>query len=184
LRSERNVAVMKKLGPLVKEVSANKIKEKLKNSNSLFVIKYCGLSSPDMSALRQSLKSINASLLVVRNSIARLALKEIGHQDLINTVEGPCGFVFVSDEPVIASKVLCDFLKDHEQLKLEAALLEDTILAESDIKGLAKIPSKEILRAQAVMGLKAPIIGVVMALNQILRKFVYCLNQIKDKKNN
>ena len=80
--------------------------------------------------------------------------------------------VFVRDEPVAISKVLCTFSKDHEQLKLEGGLLNNKFLEVKDIESMSKLPSKETLRAQVVMALNAPISGLVMALNQILTKFV------------
>lgn len=173
---------MKKLGLLVKEISGNRIKTQAQDANSIFVIKYSGLSSPDLSLLRQSLKTVNATLFVVRNNVAKRALKDLGHQELGNTIEEPCGFIFMREEPVGASRVLCDFIKDHEQLKLGGGLFNQKLLSEKDIRVLAKLPSKEVLRAQVVMGLKSPITGLVMVLHQTLRKFVYCLDQIKNKK--
>lgn len=173
---------MEKLGLFVKEVSGKIIKENFKNSQSVIVIKYSGLSSPDLTALRMSLHAAQASLFVVRNTIARRALKELGREDLISSVDGPCGMVFVKDEPVSVSRLLCNFSKDHEKLQLEGGLLDDKLLTKKDIEALAKLPSKEVLRAQVVMGLKSPIFGLAIVLNGTLRKFVYCLDQIKNKK--
>lgn len=174
---------MKKIGLIVKEISGNRIKSYLKKNNSLFVIKYSGLSSPEMSTLRQSLLGVNAKLFVVRNTVARRTLTECGCESLLGMIEGPCGLIFVGDEPVGVSKVLCNFVKDHERLKLEGCLMQDRVLQKKDIESLAKLPSKETLRAQAVMALKSPINGVVMVLHSTLRKFVYCLDQVKNKKN-
>lgn len=172
---------MKKLGLLFKEVSEGQIKSSLKNSNALFIVKYSGLSSPDLSSLRQNLKTSNARLFVVKNSVARRALKSAGLEDLLKSVEGPCGLVFVKDEPVGTSKVLCNFLKEHEPLKLEIGLLNNKVLEKKDIEALAKLPSREVLRAQVVMTLNSPISGIVITLNQILTKFVICIDRIKEK---
>jgi len=174
---------MKKIGLVVKETSEKEIKNTFKDSNSLFVIKYSGLSSPDLSALRQNLKNSRAKLLVVKNSVARRALKDTPQvESLIKAIEGPCGLVFAKDEPVEISKVLCNFTKDHEKLKLEGAFLDDKVIETKDIETIAKLPSKDVLRAQVVMTLNSPISGLVMTLNQVLAKFVYCLEQIKNKK--
>ncbi|MDD5729630.1 MAG: 50S ribosomal protein L10 [Candidatus Omnitrophica bacterium] len=175
---------MKKLGLLVKEISQSRITRDLKESDSVFIIKYSGLSSPDICSLRQSLRGANASLFVVRNNIAKRALKDSGFENLTQTIDGPCGFVFSKEEPVGVSKILYNFAKDHDKLKLEGGLLKDKVLATKDIEILAKLPAKEVLRAQAVVALKSPITGIVMVLNQTLRKFVYCLEQIKNKKSN
>lgn len=173
---------MKKLGLLFKEVSEGQIKSSLKNSNALFIVKYSGLSSPDLSSLRQNLKTSNARLFVVKNSVARRALKSAGLEDLLKSVEGPCGLVFVKDEPVGTSKVLCNFLKEHEPLKLEIGLLNNKVLEKKDIEAMAKLPSREVLRAQVVMALNSPISGIVITLNQILTKFVICIDRIKEKR--
>ena len=172
---------MKKIGLIVKEISGNRIKDKLKESGTVFIIKYSGLSSPDLSSLRLKLKNSQANLFVAKNSVARRALKEAGMEDLSKKIDGPSGFIFIKDEPVAASKLLCEFAKAHEQLKLEGGLLKEKILERKDIEALAKLPTKEVLRAQLVMTLNAPLSGFVMVLNQTLKKFVYCLDQIKNK---
>ena len=173
---------MKKLGLIFKEVSENRIKDTLKKSGALFVVKYSGVASPDLSTLRQSLKSSDARLFVVKNSVARRALKSSGLESIIKSIEGPCGLIFIKDEPVGASKVLCNFVKDHEKLKLEGGYLQDKVLDKKDIEAMSKLPSKEILRGQVVMALNSPIAGIVTTLNQLLVKFVICLDQIKQKK--
>ncbi|MDD5431949.1 MAG: 50S ribosomal protein L10 [Candidatus Omnitrophica bacterium] len=173
---------MKKVGLIVKEVSEKKIKSTIKESSAVYVIKYSGLKSPDLSSLRMVLKAANANLFVPKNSVARRALKEAGLDTLIKNVEGPCGFVFIKEEPVAASKALCNFSKEHEHLILEGGALKDKILEKKDIEHLASLPSKEVLRAQVVMALNSPISGIVITLNQVLAKFVICLDQIKQKK--
>ncbi len=174
---------MKKISLIFKETSENRIKDTMKESGAFVVIKYAGVSGPDLSVLRQNLKKSNARFFVVKNSVARRALKSSGCESLIGSVEGPCGLVFIKEDPVITSKILCDFRKDHEKFILESGFLKDKVLARSDIETMARLPSKEILRAQLVMTLNAPISGLVIALSQIIRKFVYCLDQIKEKKS-
>jgi large subunit ribosomal protein L10 len=173
---------MKKIGLIFKEVSEKRIKDSLKESSALFIVKYSGVKSPDMSSLRQSLKTTGARMFVVKNSVARRAFKSSGIDSLIKSVEGNCGLIFTKDEPVAPSKVLCDFSKDHEALKLEGGLVADKIIEKKDIESMAKLPSKQVLRAQVVMALNSPISGLVITLNQVLSKFVICLDQIREKK--
>jgi large subunit ribosomal protein L10 len=175
---------MKKLGNLFKDSSEKIIKSNLNDSGAVFIIKYSGLSSPDLSSLRQNLKKSEARLFVVKNSVARRAIKDTGLDTLIGKIDGPCGFIFVKNEPVGASKVICDFSKDHEHLKLEGGFLDNEVLEKKDIELMAKLPSKEVLRALVVGALNSPISGLVYVLNGTLRKFVYCLDQIKNKKGN
>ena len=173
---------MKKLGSLFRETLENNIKKQLKESDSIFIIKYSKLSSQELTTLRQSLRGINATLFVTKNSITRRALKDSELEDLVKFVEGPCGLVFAKGEPVDASRVLYNFYREHEQLKLECGLFKDSFLDKKAIETLARLPSKEVLRAQVVMTLNSPISGFVRVLKQTLTKFVYCLDQIKKKK--
>ena len=173
---------MKKISLVIKEVSENRIKKSREGSSAFFLIKYSGLSSPDMTQLRQSLKTAKADLFISKNSVARCALKGAGLDDLIKAIEGPCGLIFVKDEPVDASKVLCTFGKDHDALKLAGGCLENKVLEKKDIEAMAKLPGKDVLRAQVVMTMKSPITGIVMVLSGTLKKLVICLDQIKQKK--
>ena len=173
---------MKKLSTVFKEASETRIKKGLKESEAFFVVKYSKLSGPDLNALRKSLRGIDSEMLVVRNNIARRALKNLDNETLMKLVSGPCGFIFSKKEPVEASKVLYNFSKDHENLKLEGGLLKDKLLASNDIVALAKLPSRQVLLTQTVVAMKSPITGLVFVLKGNLRKLAICLNQIKQKK--
>jgi len=172
---------MKKLSTIFKEASENRIKKGLKDSEAFFVVKYSKLSGPDLNALRKSLRGIDSEMLVVRNNTARRALAG-QNEALLNCVQGPCGFVFSKKEPVEASKVLFNFTKDHVNLILAGGLLKDKLLSSKDIEALAKLPSREVLLARAVTAIKSPITGLVFVLKGNLRKLVFCLDQIKQKK--
>ena len=119
---------MKKLGALVKQTSEKIIKGNIKDSESVFVIKYSGTSSPDLSALRLSLKDFGGKVFVVKNSVARRALKDAGVENLIKTVEGPCGLVFADKEPVGISRILYNFSREHQSLKIEGGVLNERFL--------------------------------------------------------
>lgn len=175
---------MKKISLVIKETSGAYIKEGISNDNgSFFIVKYSGISSPDMSALRQTLRDSGASLMVVKNSVARRVLKDSGKEALSSSVDGPCGFVITSEDAAAVSKALCAFAKDHEPLKIEAGYLSGKAINAAEIQALSKLPGKDMLRAQAVMAIKSPITGFVMVLNQTLKKFVCCIEQIKQKKS-
>ncbi len=172
---------MKKIGVIFREASESRITGNIKDNHSFFLVKYSGVASPDLCSLRMSLRGINAELFVVKNSIARRALKSYG-EDLIKKIDGPCGLVFYKDEPVAASKVLFDFAKANDKLKLEGGYLDNKVITQKEIETLAKLPSKEVLRGQVVMTLKSPLTRLVRTLNGNMQKLVMCLEQIKSKK--
>jgi large subunit ribosomal protein L10 len=173
---------MKKIGVLFKEASATRIKKNIKDNGSFFIVKYSGLSGPELNALRLSLRGAKSELFVVKNTIARRALKDVGREELSGAVDGPCGFVF-APEPVGTSKVLYNFSKEHDELKLEGGVLNDGVIDRQQIVSLAKLPSREVLLAQAFCAMKSPITGFVTVLKGNLRKLVYALEQVRQKKN-
>lgn len=172
---------MKKLGTIFKEVSERIVKENFKNSEGVFVIKYSKVSGPDMNNLRLSLKGAGGKFFAVKNSVARRALKDSGAEFMANAIGGACGLVFVKEEPQITSKILFDFAKDHAALKLECGLVENRQLDDKGIEALAKLPSKEALKAELVAVLNSPLSRCVMVLKKNLNTLVYCLEQ-KQKK--
>lgn len=174
---------MKKLGVIFKETSEKQIKNRLKDSGSFFVIGYSSISGADLTSLRISLKNIDASLFVVKNSVVKRALKSCGHEAILPKIEGPCAMVFSSEEPVDTTKALYEFNRRNENLKLLCGFMKEKVLEKADIVELAKLPGKEALRAKLVMLLNSPISRLAMALNWNLKKLVICLEQIKNKKS-
>lgn len=175
---------VKKIGLVFREVSENRIRNSLKSAKSVLVIKYSGLSSPDLTTLRSSLKNSRAELFVVKNTIAKRALKNSQLAPLIKTIEGPCGLVFIKDEPVDPSRILLNFSREHEELKVEGGFLDNQPLDKKDIETIAKIPSKKVLQLQVLVALNSPIVRCVYVLKNTLTKLVICLERIKEKKPN
>lgn len=173
---------MKKLGLVFKETAQEAMQDNLKKAEAFFVLTYSNLSSLDMTTLRQSLRDARATLFVVKNSVARRAFKSAGLQDLAKLIEGPCGVVCVREEPVSVSKVLYNFHKAHEGLKLEGALLGEKLLNKEDIVVLAKLPSQDVLRQQLVGILYSMLSGLIYTLKGNLNKLVYSLEDLKNKK--
>ncbi|RKY30046.1 MAG: 50S ribosomal protein L10, partial [Candidatus Omnitrophota bacterium] len=173
---------MEKIGVLIKQALSNRVRDSLKHSNSIFVIKYERLSSPDLTTLRQALKNTKATLFVTKNSVAIRSLSDSNFQAISKYIQGSCGLVFAKDDPVTTCRALYEFLRAHEQLKVEGAIIEDRLFESKELEALSKLPTKEVLRMQLVMTLKSPIRGFAAVLKQTLRKFVYCLDQVKTKK--
>jgi large subunit ribosomal protein L10 len=174
---------MNKLGLIFKETAQETMQDNLKKAEAFFILTYSNLSSPDMTSLRQSLRDSRATLFVVKNSVARRAFKSAGLENMVNLIEGPCGLVTVSEEPVSVSKVLYNFHKEHEGLKLEGGFLKDKLLSKEDIVALAKLPSQGALRQQLAGILYSLLFGLVYTLKGNLNKLVYSLEDLKKKKS-
>jgi large subunit ribosomal protein L10 len=173
---------MKRLGAILRQTLQNRIKDQVGASDSLIIISYAKLSSPDITNLRKSLKEARATIFVAKNSITKKALQSVGRDALIAHIDGPCGLVFCKDEPVDISRVLCNFAKDKQDLKIRGGYMKENVLTAADIEALSKLPSRDVLRAKVCGALKAPLCGMVMVLKGNLQKLVLCLEQIKNKR--
>jgi large subunit ribosomal protein L10 len=173
---------MEKLGSKIKQLTKKSIEKNLEESQGVFFIRYSGINGLDMNILRKGLKEAKGKLFVAKNSIARKLFEELGKNEAQKFVEGPIGFIYIKEDPVSISKILVDFIKDHEKLVIEGGLLQDKILDKNAIVKLSKLPSREVLIAQVVGGFKSPINNLVFVLSGILKKPVFAIQQIKKSK--
>lgn len=171
---------MKKLGLLIKEETQKVLKERLEDSGSFLLVGYSGLSASDLNVLRNSLSGVDASLMVIKNSVSKRVFES--HRELQSRISGPCGLIFVRKDLISTTRVIYEFLKQNANLEVKAGFLKDRVVTEEEIKALSRIPSLSALHSRLLGGLKSPVSGFVFSLKQILNKFVWALSQVKDKK--
>ena len=158
-----------------KENLAVELKKKFEKSNITLFVDYKGLKSTQADALRRALRAKQAEVKILKNNIGRLITKDgsMGEdaKGLMDRVVGPTMIAFAYGDPAATCKVLNDFAKDHEALKIKESLLGKTLLLPADVKQLAELPSRDVLLAM--------LLGV---LNGSARSFVYVLDQYAKKK--
>jgi large subunit ribosomal protein L10 len=147
----------------------------LNNTNFVLIAHYKGLSVSEISSLREQVKDKKALFKVAKNSLAKRAIMDTSYEMLKDFFVGPTA-VTISDDPVSAAKVIYDFSKENENLKIIAAAMGDKELSIEEIKHLASLPSMEALRAKIVGLLQAPMSGIVSILNEPSTKVVRLLN--------
>ncbi|MEI8176061.1 MAG: 50S ribosomal protein L10 [Candidatus Omnitrophota bacterium] len=173
---------MAKIGKICKEYMIEELTESLKASSSVFVTDCNGLSCGDLRKLRGSLKGANATYVVVKNSLGKIALKNAGDETLTPFCLGTVGLTLGGTDPVLTSKALLGFAKEFDKLKIKCGILDGKLLTAADIKELSQLPSREVLLARMCGGMKAPITGFVNVLHGTLAKIVYAVQAIKEKK--
>lgn len=173
---------MKKIGQICRKITTDYIKDSLKNAQGFFVVRNIGLSSNDFNLLRDNLKQSKARLFLTKNAITKRLLKEDKRQNLAEFIQGPTAFVFIQDDPVAAAKAVYNFSQEHKNLELVAGFCEDRLLEKNELITLAKLPTKDILRAQVVMTIASPLQGLVGVLNNTIAKLVWTLDAIANKK--
>jgi len=164
-----------------KRAVIDEIASKIKNAKGLVIADYRGLTVGQDTELRKALRNANIEYKVVKNTLARFAVKEVGLDELESCLQGPTA-IAVSSDPVAPAKVMSEYAKKFDKLELKAGVVEGKVIDINGIKALAELPSREELVAKALGGLNAPIAGFVHVLNANLRGLVVALNAIAEKK--
>ena len=165
-----------------KVAAVAEVKEKLEGAKGSVLTDYRGLKVQELAELRKNLKESGVEYKVYKNTLTKIAIKDIGLDGLSEFLEGPTAIAFSADDPVVAAKLLNDFSKEHSKLKLKAGVVEGEIVDAAGIKAIASLPSREELLAKLVGTLQAPISNFVYMLNGPLSSFAAVINRIKDSK--
>jgi len=173
---------MENIGRLIKNFSINYIKKNLEESDCAFIVRYSQISAPQLSNFRSILNASSARFMVAKNSILSRVFKTEGLEGLVSMLDGPCGIIWSKGDPVAVAKIIFNFAKENEGLKIKGGLIKDKVLSSEEVRQLALLPPKEVLYGQLTQLLKAPIFHLVLTLKELPRRLVWVLNSIKDKK--
>ena len=137
--------------------------ERLKNTDTLLVADYRGLTMPQIDELRTRLLASGARFTVVKNTLTRRAAEAAGSETLLALLEGPTAIAFLESDgdPVAVAKALVDAARDTRVLALRGGMLEGRPVEPSEIESLAKLPPLDILRAQVLGAVTAPLTAIV-----------------------
>jgi large subunit ribosomal protein L10 len=165
-----------------KQKIVKELEQKLQNACLVVFTDYRGINVEEMTALREKLRVPGVEYRVVKNNLTEFALRNTGYEEVIDKLEGPNAVVFSQDDPVGPAKVLYDFIKQYKKLEVKVGIVEGQVMSAERIKGLADLPSREVLLGQVVGTMQAPITSLVYVLNANLTGLVRALNGIKEQK--
>lgn len=137
------------------------LKEKLKTAKGVVLTNYQGLSVPEVEALRRQLKESRTDLQVVKNTLLQLALQKSKFQNPNLNLEGPTAVVLSREDEIAPLKVLYDFAKGHEALKVKGGFFEGAWIVAEKLKEIAVLPGREVLLAKVVGMIQSPIVRLV-----------------------
>lgn len=141
------------------------LKEVYKQSSSVIVTHYHGLSVSQITALRKSLRDNGASFKIVKNTLSKIAADKAGVKDVANLLKGPTAIAY-SKDPVMAAKKVVEFAKANNKLTVIGGIVDNEILSAAQVIELSKLPSLDELRGKIIGVLQAPaskIVGVLQA---------------------
>jgi len=157
-----------------KERVIEELTERLRSADALLVADYRGLTNSQLASLRVELLKHGAKLTVVKNTLTRRAAEAAGADALLAMLEGPTAIAFVEAEgnPVAVAKALSDAARETKILVLRGGVLSGNPISGEEIETLAKLPPLEVLQAQLVGVIVAPLSQLAAVLNAPLQNLV------------
>jgi large subunit ribosomal protein L10 len=159
------------------------ISERFSKSKAAFLVDFKGMNVEEVTEFRKKLAPLESEMKVVRNTLAKLALKENPDMDpsLSESFVGTNALVFAYEDPSASAKAIIEYGKDVEELVVKAGVMDGKTLTEDSIKYLATLPGKDELRAKLLGTLSAPMGQLVRTLNEVPSSFVRVLAAKKDE---
>ncbi len=173
---------MERVGQIFRKGLYKNIKAGISENSGTFLVTYTALSSRQMDDFRKNMKRLGAEVFVSKNRIARLALKELSFDGLADLLSGQTAFAWSNEDAVAISKALVGFAKDWEGFQVKGGLLDGLVLSRVDVQRLADLPPKEVLQAQLLATIIAPLTRLAGALNAKSRELLSILKQYSEKK--
>lgn len=157
--------------------------EKLQNSCAGVVVSYKGITVEQDTKLRRELREAGVDYAVVKNTLLSRAAKNAGIEGMDPVLEGTTALAVSKEDYAAAARILCGFAEKNKFFKTKAGFIDGKLLDEAGVVGLSKLPTKEVLIAQVLGGLNAPISGFATVLNGTLKGLVVALNAIAEKQS-
>jgi large subunit ribosomal protein L10 len=148
----------------------------LEQSRAIFLADYKGLDVKQMGALRAEIRKVEGAFVVTKNTLLALALEQSGRPVPNELLVGQLATGFALSEAPALAKALVEFAKDQEQFEIKGAILGTEVLTTEQVEALAKLPSRDELRAQIVGLISAPARNIASTVASGIRQVVNVLD--------
>ena len=162
--------------------AVEKIKERFNDAEGALLTEYRGLSVADLAELRNSLRESNAEYKVLKNTLTRIAAKEVGLDGLVEMLEGPTAIAFCKGDAAAVAKTLDEAAKKFPVLTIKGGVLAGSIIDAEQAQRLAKLEPRETQLAKIVMMINSPVQQSANVFSALLRDFGSMLSQVVEQK--
>lgn len=166
-----------------KEENVAQLAELVRSSKAVVLADYRGLTMKDFNSLRAKLRPEGVVFRVIKNTLLRRAAEGTSLGDLVQTLEGPTAAAFGLEDAIAPARLLTDFIREaRSPMAIKSGVVDGTAYDAAQVSALARLPGKEVLIAQVVGGLQAPIAGLAGTLQTMLGSLVWTLQSVADQK--
>lgn len=165
-----------------KAETVNAVHQLLKSAKVAIVTEYRGLSVAQMTKLRREIRNASGEYQVIKNTLIRRALKDTAFGDLEKLLDGPNGWVFAYEDPVVLSKALIKFADDNDKLRIKGGVFEGRFMDPAGVKVLSQMPSKPQLQAMLLAMINAPATQLLRTIQEPGAQMVRLLESLRKAK--
>jgi large subunit ribosomal protein L10 len=165
-----------------KQVIVAEVAEVARTAFSAVAAEYRGITVEEMTELRVQARTNGVYLRVVKNTLARRAVKDTEFECMTEGLTGPLVLAFSQEDPGAAARVIKDFAKQNDQLNVKLVAIGGQILAPSELETLAKLPTYDQALSMLMSVMQAPIQKLAQTMNEVPGKLVRTIAAIRDAK--
>ena len=155
---------------LEKRELVEQIKHKIENSQSFVILDYKGLTVAQDTEFRTEFRKNDVEYRVLKNTLVRKALNELGYTEFDSALNGPSAFAFANSDALAPAKVAAEGCKKYKSMQIKCGMFDKKFADANLVDAMSKVPNRETLLAMLVSVLSAPMRGLAVALNAIAEK--------------
>jgi large subunit ribosomal protein L10 len=166
-----------------KAAAVEALEQDLAKAGNAILFGFAGLKVTEVTELRRQVRGAQSKYVVVKNTLARRAVKGTPLEQMAAHFQGPTAVAYNSSNAVALAKVLTTFAKANPNLVFKGALVEGRPVEAREIQAIAELPSREELVARLLFLIQSPLRRLVTVLNGPVRNLAGVLQQIAEQKS-